>query len=445
MADSKPNVTMLMPILIENNFIKDTLNSIQYQTYKNWELIIGINGLSNDSSIYKIVKKCELNDVRIKVVDFFELNNNIDMLNEMIKHCKTEWLTILNIGDKWLPKKLENQMCYITEYDIIGCQCKYIGDSNETSFIPLGDISDFDFTKLNPIIAGSYLIRKDIVISNIKNGQIEGHNLWLRLRNEGKKFYNVKDIQMLHRIYNNGVSKKNENKLLVVLTQYKRNHLEKQLQQINNQTIKPDYLVVFQNENHIDISHLKEKYNFIHIKSDYNTKYFGRFASCFTFPVDICMVLDDDIIPGNNCLKNYMEQCIDLNSIIGGNGRFGINNTSVDKTKQPRDSVLTETSTLVDFVGHLWCFKKEWLHYMFSIKPFTYDTGEDMHLCFSSKVLGNIKSYIAKQSTPNDNCDITRNSLAGDEHASFRITNPELRKDVEKYFIKNYNLEFVKN
>ena len=157
------------------------------------------------------------------------------------------------------------------------------------------------------------------------------------------------------------------------------------------------------------------------------------------------MVLDDDIIPGNNCLKNYMEQCIDLNSIIGGNGRFGINNTSVDKSKQPRDSVLTETSTLVDFVGHLWCFKKEWLHYMFSIKPFTYDTGEDMHLCFSSKVLGNIKSYIAKQSTPNDNCDITRNSLAGDEHASFRITNPELRKDVEKYFIKNYNLEFVKN
>ena len=68
-----------------------------------------------------------------------------------------------------------------------------------------------------------------------------------------------------------------------------------------------------------------------------------------------------------------------------------------------------------------------------------------MHLCFSSKVLGNIKSYIAKQSTPNDNCDITHNSLAGDEHASFRITNPELRKDVEKYFIKNYNLEFVKN
>ena len=50
-------------------------------------------------------------------------------------------------------------------------------------------------------------------------------------------------------------------KLLVVLTQYKRNHLEKQLIQMDKQTIKPDYLVVFQNENHVDISGLKEKYN----------------------------------------------------------------------------------------------------------------------------------------------------------------------------------------
>ena len=46
-------------------------------------------------------------------------------------------------------------------------------------------------------------------------------------------------------------------KLLVILTQYKRNYLRNQLESIKNQTLQPDYLVVFQNENHIDISHLK--------------------------------------------------------------------------------------------------------------------------------------------------------------------------------------------
>ena len=231
--------------------------------------------------------------------------------------------------------------------------------------------------------------------------------------------------------------------LLVVLTQYKRNHLENQLKAINNQTIKPNYLLVFQNENHLDITHLKEKYEFIHIKSDYNTKYFGRFASCFTFPVDVCMVLDDDIIPGNNCLKNYMQQCLQLNSIIGGNGRFGINNKNKHKFHKPPDVGVRNNNCLVDFVGHIWCFKKEWLHYMFSIKPFTYDTGEDMHLCFTSKVLGNINSYTARQINKNDMSDIFYNRLATDKHSSFKVTKPELRSNVEKYFIDNYKLELI--
>ena len=232
-------------------------------------------------------------------------------------------------------------------------------------------------------------------------------------------------------------------KLLVVLTQYKRNHLEKQLCAINNQTIKPDYLVVFQNESHVDIIHLKEKYKFIHIKSDYNTKFFGRFASCFTFPVDICMILDDDIIPGTNCLKNYMVQCIELNAIIGGNGRVGINNINKSKLNKPPDVGIRNNNVLIDFVGHLWCFKKEWLHYMFAIKPFTYDTGEDMHLCFSSKVLGNINSYIAKQCSLNDICDNTNNKLATDQHSSYKVTSTELRSNVEKYFIENYKLQLI--
>jgi hypothetical protein len=58
--------------------------------------------------------------------------------------------------------------------------------------------------------------------------------------------------------------------------------------------------------------------------------------ACFTFPVDICMVLDDDIIPGPNCLKNYMDQCINLNAIIGGNGRIGMNNPNKNKLNHLR-------------------------------------------------------------------------------------------------------------
>ena len=230
-------------------------------------------------------------------------------------------------------------------------------------------------------------------------------------------------------------------KLIIILTQYKRKNLERQLQSIERQTLQPDYLVVFQNENHVNIEPLKQKYKFIHLRSDYNTKFFGRFAYCFTFPVDICIVMDDDIIPAKNCIKHYVSECIKENAIMGGNSRFGKLN------KKKNESILTEIGTRnrvkVDFVGHLWCFKKEWLHYMFSIKPHTYDTGEDMHLCFSSKILGNIDSYQCSHPTNDEICDTMKNGLAGDKFASYRTTSADLRKSIEQYFIDKHNLKMV--
>ena len=245
--------------------------------------------------------------------------------------------------------------------------------------------------------------------------------------------------------------------LAVLLTQWKRNNLENQLKSIINQTIKVDYIIVFQNENHVNIDHLKNKYKFIHVKSDYNTKYFGRFAYLFSIPSDICIVMDDDILPGPNCIKNYVDQCIKKNGIIGGNGRIGLlSDKYCDKgkhydgcnrfsssLKHPIDYGLRK-GVQVDFVGHLWCFKKEWLHYMFAMKPYTYDTGEDMHFCFSCKLFGGIHSYVGEQNNTNDSCDIAMNKLAEDEHASWRTTKMSLRKAVEQYWIDK-GLKYIDN
>jgi len=80
---------------------------------------------------------------------------------------------------------------------------------------------------------------------------------------------------------------------------------------------------------------------------------------------------------------------------------------------------------------------------MFSIKPFTYDTGEDMHLCFTSKILGNIKSYTAQQIYNNDMADLLHNALATDKYSSYKTTSNELRTNIEKYFIENYELKLI--
>lgn len=228
----------------------------------------------------------------------------------------------------------------------------------------------------------------------------------------------------------------------VLLTVYKRNNIEQQLESISKQSLKPNYIIVFQNESHISLEYLKNKYNFIHIKSDFNTKFFGRFTYCINLPVDYCIIMDDDIIPGNKCFETYLEQSMKLNSIIGGNGRpTNTEQKNVECFYSTYEEIGIRKSKKVDFVGHMWCFKKDWLYYMFSIKPYTFETGEDMHLCFSCKIKGNIDSYIAEHKTNDDLCDITFNKLACDEFASFKYTPKELRIEIEKYFINNHNLQ----
>ena len=62
-----------------------------------------------------------------------------------------------------------------------------------------------------------------------------------------------------------------------------------------------------------------------------------------------------------------------------------------------------------------------------------------MHLCFSSKVLGGINSYTAKQCSSVDMCDIAVIiRLATDQYSSYKVTNQSLRSNFVNYFSLYY-------
>ena len=76
---------------------------------------------------------------------------------------------------------------------------------------------------------------------------------------------------------------------------------------------------------------------------------------------------------------------------------------------------------------------------MFSHKPYTLETGEDMHLCFSAKLSANIPSLVGEQVKKEDECDITNNALGGDAHSSYLISERDghkLRREVQEYWVK---------
>lgn len=205
-------ITILIPIYNGIEFLKECLDTIQYQTYKNWEIIIGINGFKENSDEYKFAKTFE--NEKIKVFDFYLIKGKSNTLNEMIKYSNYNWISLLDVDDKWLPKKLESQIEFLNDYDVIGTQCKYFGDSNLIPKIPIKDISNFNFLSVNPIINSSVLIKKELCFWDPDNF-LEDYDLWLKLWKQNKKFYNVNSIQVLHRIHQSSAFNAKGNNLKV--------------------------------------------------------------------------------------------------------------------------------------------------------------------------------------------------------------------------------------
>ena len=213
-------ISILIPIFNGIEFIEESINSVLNQTYDNWELIIGINGHPENSEVYKIAKQYESLSIKIRVFDLYEIQSKSNALNEMLKYCRYDYVAILDVDDIWENNKLQVQSEYLNDYDVIGSQCVYFGDSNNIiPRIPLGDISEFNFDLVNPIINSSSITRKELCFWDGKLN-LEDYDLWLRLRKQNKKFFNCKEVLVKHRIHSNSAfnSKGNGNnveKLLI--------------------------------------------------------------------------------------------------------------------------------------------------------------------------------------------------------------------------------------
>jgi glycosyltransferase involved in cell wall biosynthesis len=209
-----------MPIYNGIEFIEESVSSILNQTYDQWELIIGINGHPENSNVYKIAKEYEKKSDKalgkIRVYDFYTIKGKSSTLNAMIQFCKYDYIALLDVDDMWHPQKLEIQSHYLNYYGIIGSKCVWFGDRpGVVPDIPVGDISNFDFSTVNPIINSSSIIRKELCNWNHNWNGIEDYDLWLRLRKAGKKFFNCKEILVKHRIHNASAfnAKGNDNKV----------------------------------------------------------------------------------------------------------------------------------------------------------------------------------------------------------------------------------------
>ena len=212
-------ISILMPIYNGIEYINESVSSVLDQTYGDWELIIGINGHPQGSMVYNAAKNYEDLDNRIHVYDMFDVKGKSNALNSMIQYCAYDWIALLDVDDCYFKEKLSKQVPFMENYDIVGTKCVYFeGLEGTIPKIPVGDISDFDFYSVNPMINSSSLIKKELALKYKWNPAFDGvedYNFFLTARRDNKRFYNVDEVLVRHRIHASSAYNSKDNSGLI--------------------------------------------------------------------------------------------------------------------------------------------------------------------------------------------------------------------------------------
>jgi len=198
-------ISIIMPIYNGVEFFEEAYGSVLNQTFEDWELVIAINGHKDseeDSDVYKFVKEKTKGEPRVTAYDL-EIKGYPDTLNFLIQNSKFDYVAVLDVDDKWHPDKLRKQAPHLGEYDIVGTNCQYFGDSTISPRLIMGSIHNSVFWQFNTMIHSSVVVRKELHYYDTSLPGRVDYDMWLRLASQGKKFFNISEILTFHRVYSN--------------------------------------------------------------------------------------------------------------------------------------------------------------------------------------------------------------------------------------------------
>lgn len=129
----KPRITVLMSCFNSFRFLKDSIESIQGQDFKNFEFLIVDDGSTDDS--ISIIKEYAARDPRILLIMKNENSGLADSLNIGMKKAKGTWIARQDADDISLPERLSLQLQFMKKnpsISLVGGSCIEIGENGNS-------------------------------------------------------------------------------------------------------------------------------------------------------------------------------------------------------------------------------------------------------------------------------------------------------------------------
>lgn len=238
MKTKLPLVSVIIPVYNAEKYIKQAIESVLYQTYKNVEIII-VNDFSTDKSD-EIIKSLMAKHKEVNILYFINEKNLgvAESRNIGIRYASGEYIAFLDADDYWFPNKLEKQINLFLQNPNIGLVHTYkvVLKEDKNFWFPTkyhlklinrleGEIYD-KIIQGNWICTSSVMIKKCIIdkvgFFNSKFSPSEDWDLWIRMA-KVTSFGLVREFLTCYRHNDLGISKdvvKYSNSILSIVNTY---------------------------------------------------------------------------------------------------------------------------------------------------------------------------------------------------------------------------------
>lgn len=194
-------ISVLMGVYNCASTLGEAIESIQKQTYEDWELIICDDGSTDDT--YDIAKKYAELDKRIIVIQN-KKNQGLNVtLNNCLKKASGQYVARMDGDDRCSTVRFEKQIKFLEnnpKYAIVSSGM-YLFDSSGKwgSTIPIEKPSPKDVVEGSPICHAPVMMRKECMDAvggytvDERRLRVEDVDLWIKLYSAGYRCYNIQE------------------------------------------------------------------------------------------------------------------------------------------------------------------------------------------------------------------------------------------------------------
>lgn len=225
-----PLVSIITPLYNAASFISETIQSIQNQSYQNWEHLI-VDDASSDTSL-TIAERYASSDSRIRILKNAENLGAAACRNKATETATGVYIAFLDADDLWFPEKLEKQLKFMQSKDLAVSYSNYLqidadGNSLHRRIKALPKLSYAKQLRNNYVgnLTGMYHVAKigKIVAPELRKRQDWG--VWLEaIKRSGKPAEGLNEDLAKYRVHDASMSA-NKSSLVKYNFNFYRKHL----------------------------------------------------------------------------------------------------------------------------------------------------------------------------------------------------------------------------